>query len=308
MKKALLPLLSAALLLFVAGCGGNVDPDDVVFPDPATKDQAVSIEFNQGEVLKLELPNRLGNSGEIVTVTIPQIDLSEANRYILLIDEQFTKANMGSIKAAWTGRYTFDRNANLYRLDGFGVISIKDKLCKIEPTFVKANLPSYEIPANIKKIITSGNLMANLCRTWKVSSVHIKVQGGKNNVNFSKGFENGCDLHEIGVFCKEKGVSLSDADIKALEGYKVSEILLEGNNNIIISFNAADAFYGTYSANGNSFSWKLTNSNQIIAANADGKVSFDKKAQTAELAMNTIVRGGGETYNAVFTFNLAPVN
>ena len=55
MKKALFTLFAASLLM-AAAC--EKDGGKTAFPDPATKDVAVSIAFDKGEILKMNLPER----------------------------------------------------------------------------------------------------------------------------------------------------------------------------------------------------------------------------------------------------------
>ena len=303
MKKVLFFLFSAALLLFAAGCDKDPQDNIPVFPDPATKDQAVSILFNKGEVLQLELPERIyGNgtmtAGSPVKVSIPQIDLSEANRYILYIGN----------KTVWTGRYTYDSKNKLYSLEDVGTIELKEASCIVTPVKVRAALDGpVEVPATIIPLWKAATsvVMNNLSRTWKVASTYITVDGGKNNVSFSKGF-NGCDFHEIGKYCKDMKVSLSDDDLASLQGYKVQEFMLEGNNSIIITFDSKDPYYGSYTANGNSFHWNLNDSNILLSATAVGAVSFPGNG-VAELVMNSHISAGSEKYTATITMTLEPV-
>ncbi len=305
MKKTFFFLFAISLFL-CAGCDESRQDDSVVFPDPATTDCAVQINFNKGEVLQLELPNRPNNSttpvsGDPVTVKIPQIDLTEASRYILYIDDKFTKASDPTV---WTGRFTFDRSTNTYSLEGFGTIKQKDGLCIVSPITTKAG-ESYELPATFTSFKRKDNAQINLSRTWKVASTYIKVKGGKSNVSISKGFD-GCNLYEIGSFCKDKGVSLTDDDLNLLKGYQITELMMLGNNNLVIGFQNAYSYYGTYTVSSSSFSWSLHNKNKLLPSNATGTVTFLKN-QTVELLLNTSINSSGESYDASLMFTLQEV-
>lgn len=304
MKKTLFFLFSLSLLLFAAGCDENEQDDSIVFPDPDTKDVAVIIDFNKGDVLHLELPNRPTNgttvdNGDLVTVTIPEIDLSEGKRYILYIED--TKAGTPTV---WTGRFTFDRSSNIYNLEGFGSIQTKDGLCIISPIKTKAGDP-IQLPATITPIKTADRPLSNISRTWKVTSTYVKAKGGKNNVKFSRGFD-GCDLHEIAQFCKKEGVSLTDDDIAQLVGFKITEMMLLGNKHIVIGFQSAGSYNGTYALNSSAFSWSLNTRNKLIPNTTQGTVSFLKN-QTVELYINTTITSGGESYDASMLFTLSEV-
>ena len=318
MKKVLFTLFAASLLLTV-GCNKKDDNVDVVFPEPATKAQAVSIAFDKGEDLKLELPERAkpsdpgsSNPDNLVDVKIPLIELTEGNRYVLYMEEATKSAAGLNVSTVWTGNYIYDKDGNIYRLEHFGEVKVSEGHFTLIPKFqlvLKAGEPepaAITLPATISTITTTTTVASNLSRTWKVVDTYISIQGGKNQVSFSNSFT-GCDFHEIGKNCKDMKVSLSDDDLAALQGYKVKEIMLEGNNSIIITFDSKDPYYGSYNANGTSFSWSLNDSNQLLSASASGTVGFPKNGQV-ELVLNTTVTGGNETYTGTITLRLEQVN
>ena len=319
MKKVLFTLFAATLLMAV-GCKKD-SGTDVVFPEPATKAEAVSIEFNKGEDLKLELLERIkpsdpasSQASQPVEVKVSTIELTEGNRYVMYIKDVDTKVRLGeTFEAVWTGCYILSQGRNVYKLERVGEIEIgtgSDEgfiLLRLDKDLsVKAGGAEMRVAATISPITTNSTVAANLSRTWKISSTHISIKGGKNEVNFSKGFT-GCDLHEIGKYCKDMKVSISDDDLAALQGYKVQEMMLEGNNSIIITFDSKDPYYGSYTANGTSFSWSLNESNKLISASASGTVGFPKNGQV-ELVLNSTITGGNETYTGTFTFTLEQVN
>ena len=314
MKKAFFTLCSVSLLLASAGCTQKNDVTDIEFAPPATKDLAVLVEFDKGEILHMELPNRdlsgkadKIKSGETASVDISSISMSEGSRYVLSIDGKATKASGLPTKTVWTGRFIYNFDSKEYELDGFGKLSLKEKGCRILPAAVKAGYGDpIEISATITNIHTNDIVASNLSRSWKVLSTYISVKGGKNEVSISRGFD-ACDFHEIGVFCQSQNVNLSNDDLAALEGYKVDEIMLEGNNSIIITFDSREPFYGSYSSNGTSFSWSLNDSNKLLSASSNGVVGFPKNGQV-ELVMNSTVTAGDETYTGTITFTMGQVN
>ena len=318
MKKVLFTLFAASLLMTVA-CNKNNDTE-VVFPDPATKAEAVSIKFDQGDDLTLLLLDRSKPSdpstaqpSKPVEVKVPIIELTEGNRYILYIDDAKTKVSTGTKFAkVWTGKYIFDKGRKVYQLEKVGEIDLSGgpekgtiKITPDESLQVKAPGTPMTLKGTIAYLMTNNSLLGNLSRTWKVASCHVKISDG--DVSFSKGFD-GCDLHAIAQSCSKDGkIAISDDDIKKLEGYKVKEIFLEGNGSIVINFDSADSYYGTFTASGTSFSWSLNDSNQLISANAQGTVGFPRNGST-ELVMKATVKGGGKTYTGEITFNLEQVN
>lgn len=316
MKKVLFPLFAAALLFTLAGCHGKDNDLIPEFPDPSTKEQAMSIQFDKGKFLELEMPRRENPSDpgsikndEIVKIKIPVIDLSEDSRYVLYCDEILTKADGKKFASVWTGRYTFDKSKGVFELEGFAKIEVDDKNGKVvvSPVLTKA---SYGTPvtldASIFRFETATAIAANLSRSWRITSTWVSIKGGKNDVNVSKGFD-GCDFYSMAQFFKTKKVSISDSRLAELEGYKVQEMLLEGNNSIIITFDAKDPYYGAWTLNGTNFTWSFNDSNFLLTSRANGSVRFPKNGQT-ELDMTMMITAGDESYTARIVFALEQVN
>lgn len=315
MKKVLFTLFATSLLMTVAGC--KKDGVDVVFPEPATKAEAVSVFMDKGQDLKLVLPDRAKPSdpssaqpSEPVEVRIPVLELTEGNRYVLYIDEK-TKANFNKpLESVWTGKYVYEQSTKTYKLDRFGEIQLDDNLLVFRPNkdlSVKAAEPEMRIACTINRMTTASTALSNLARTWKVASSFIKIKGGKDEIEITKGFT-GCDLYEIARFLKSKNVSLSDSDVDSLRGYNITEMYLAGSGSIIINFADAEAYYGNFQVDSKfNFSWELNDSNKLIAAKADGSVSFPRN-NSAEISMNMTVTAGNETYSGLVTFNLEEVN
>lgn len=313
MKKVLFTLLSASLMLAATGCNQK-DDMLVEFPAPATKEQAVSLEFNQGEILHLELPARnlsgdskdVKTTGETTSVKISSIDMSENNRYTLYIDGKNTKVPDKTPILIWTGHYIYNFETKEYEMDGFGKLSLKEKGCRIQPLLSKASYGDpQEIAATIIKIITGSTAASNLARNWTVVSTQLTVEGGSDNINISRNFD-GCDFKEMALYCKSKRVNLTDEDIARLEGFKVSNISIQGNNTLIIGFDDAQPFYGSYTLNGNNFTWELNDSNKLLSASATGSYSFTLNGHI-KLSMTTSVSAKSETYSGTLGFDLAQV-
>ena len=320
MKKIYYAVAAVAMTLLAAGCF-KTDPknNDKIpeFAEPSTKDHAMSIQF-EGSLLEVDLPMRSapsdptsGLEGEKVSLKIPVIHLSEDSRYVLFINEigDFKKEN--DYASVWTGPYVFDKNDNSYELEGFAKLEVNENegKCIVRPVVTKATAQygdAIPMDAVVNHFVQTTAVSANLNRTWKVASTHISVKGGKNEVNFSKGFT-GCDLQEIGKYCKDMKVSISDDDLAGLQGYKVQEIMLEGNNSVIITFDSKDPYYGSYTANGTSFTWSLNESNRFFSAHATGTVGFPRNGQV-ELVLNSTITGGNETYTGTVTFTLEQGN
>ncbi len=312
MKKALFTLLAASLL---AACGKNNDNVEVVFPEPATKAEAVSIEFNKGVELNLELPDRAKPSepasakpSDPVKVKIPEIELTEDGRYILFIEDKATKALADQkFVTVWSGRYTFDKASEIYKLDRFGEIKVDHVNAKVtirpnDGLQVKAEGAEVSLAATISRINAASIIVANLARSWTVGSTYVKISGGQNNVSLSKSYK-GCDLHEIATDLKDKGFALAGKDVDALVGYVISEFIFVGNGKMLMNFDTESPYYGNWEINGTNFSWSLNNSNKLIDAKASGNISFPSSGQ-ALLVANAVVNAGNDKYIGTIEFTL----
>jgi hypothetical protein len=311
MKKAIFTLFAASLLL--VSCNKGINPGDVIFPDPATKAYAMSVNFDLGDPLYLELPERSvpndpasTTSGKTADVDIIGIDFSDDSRYALYIGEKNTKAIGGKKPIlVWLGKFQY--SGDTYKMDGFGELTVKgNNTVTVRPKATKANQESYELKATITKFAELSAAAANLARNWKVETTYIKVSGGNNNVSVSQNFV-GCDLHEIARTLKEKKVNLSDADVAKLAGYKITELNFLGNNSMIMNFDGPESYFGTWSVSGNNISWELNDSNKLIAAKATGTFSFPSNGK-ADLIINIQVSHGDETYTGTVDFSLSHVN
>lgn len=307
MKNLIIAALAATAILSVA-C--KKDNAVVVLPEPATKNEAVSIKFDKGQTLNIDLPDRAvpndpstAKSGVNVNLDIVGIDLSESSRYVLYIGEKTTKAS-AKPQIVWMGKFKF--NSGRYILDGFGDLVIKDlKEIKIIPVSTKADGAEITIPASVTAIPPQTYMLAsNLARNWKISSTFIKVSGGKNEVSASRTFT-GCDIHEIASFVVSKGVKISDSELDKLSGYKVKEINFIGNNSLVINFDGPESYYGTWNLSGTDFTWKLDNASNNVVAEAKG--SFNMTSDSIKLVLNTTINAGDEKYTGLVELIILPV-
>ena len=318
MKKALFTLFAASLLMSVACTKKDVE---VVLPEPATKAEAVSIDFNKGEDLKFELlerkkPNDPSSTiaDQTVEVKVRSIDLAEGNRYVLYLDEKDTKAtiNPSTKMVIWMGRYTVV-GQDQYKLDGLCQVTLDKGNGKVtiipdKDVAVKADTAEYEYAATITPIEATSTVAANLARNWKVKNTYVQIEGGKGDqkVTVKKNFV-GCDLHEIGRTLKENKVGLSDADVAQLAGYNLTELNFLGNGNMIMNFDGPESYYGTWNVSGNTLTWEMNDSNKLLSAKATGTVSFPGN-KSGQLLINADVASGDEKYTGTIRFDLEQVD
>lgn len=295
MKKTVFVALAATM--FLTNSCFIKDNTVVVLPDPDTKEQAVSIDFNQGQTLQMELPDRevpskpsTAKPGNPVKLDIVGIDLSESSRYILYVNEIETKA-ITKAKLVWLGSYKFSNGR--YVLEGFGDIVINEsKSVTVFPASTKAEGGEITIPASIVAIpAPTTRPAANLCRSWKITSMFIKVEGGKNKMSASRDFQ-GCNIYDVAKFIKDKGANISASELDKLVGYEVDELLFEGNNKVVLTFTGEDPYFGTWTMIGNDFTWTLDNSETEVLTKVNGTVDWNKSTIT----LSVKVTSGEETY------------
>lgn len=303
MKKVFLffSMIAASLLLTVA-CDETNDNTDVVLPDPPTKDAAVSVQFDQGEKLNLELPDRTKptdpdavKTGSTAQVQIRAIDMSENSRYILYIDDKMTKASTDII---WTGKFTM--SGDVYKLKGFGDLKIDKDKCMISPYPVKAGTGEITLPATIKNMKTPDRMAANLARSWKVTRTFLTVTG---KVSIEKDFS-GCNLEEMARYCANNGINI---DPSTVAGYSLTEFNFLGNNNMFIVYGNGEEFHGTYNLSSGNISWQLNKGNDFLPARATGTISFPKNGETS-LTVNFSFTASGEKYTGSATMTIAQAN
>ena len=330
MKKVLFALAASSLLavscdglLGELGWGengngqGGQEKKEAVLPEPATVNEAINIQFDQGETLKLELPERAKPNDPIAiipeappaTVDIRAIEFTESSRYILRMGETETKVlNAGIKEKVWTGRYEF--HEGVYQMEGIGELRVRKEenicLIRVNRTPTKADgdqFPEISTKASIAAIPNPGTqIERNLARNWKVKSTYIKVSSTNNGISGARGFD-GCDMHEIASYLKSKNANISDADLEKLEGYKITEIIFNGLKEIVINFDGPEAFTGYWDLNTNEFSWTLLDTNDFIPANTTGKATFPEGGPYL-LTINTEVKGDGDVYAGTIEFTL----
>ncbi|MBR5056797.1 MAG: hypothetical protein IKX03_06340 [Bacteroidales bacterium] len=290
MKKVLFILFAASLFL-TAAC----EKSDPVYPDPATKKEAVIIKFNKGQVPQMTISK--------VDVTITEIDLTEASRYVLFVTKGDGKSTV------WMGQCAPQNGT--YNLQGFGNIELLDGKVAIRPSAgvtVRAESGVYTYEATILPMPQISPAAANLCRNWKVKSTFVKLEGGKadQKVSVSKSFV-GCDLHEIARTLKENKIGISDADVAKLAGYHLTELNFIGNSTMIMNFDGPESYYGSWILSGNTITWEINNSNALLSAKATGTISFPGN-KSAQLLINTDVAAGDKKYTGTIRFDLEQID
>lgn len=326
MKKLLLTFTAASLLavscegLFgdIGGNGqGGQEKKEAVLPEPATVDEALCIQFDQGEALKLELqdrvkPNDPGETlpGDPIPVEIHTIEFTESSRYILRMSGNDTKAlsTLGNTEKVWTGK--FKVLDGVYQMEGIGDLRVKRNeglvFMKVDRNTTKAGenaISEFSARASIASIPRpNAQIERNLARNWKVKSTYIKVSSTNSSISGARGFD-GCDMHEIASYLKSKNANISDADLVELEGYRITEIIFNGLKEIIINFDGPEAFTGNWNLASNEFSWTLFDTNDFIPANTTGKATFPEGGPYL-LTINTQFNEGSDTFTGIIEFTL----
>jgi hypothetical protein len=291
MKKVLFILFAVSLFL-TAAC----EKSDPVYPDPATKKEAVIIKFNKGQVPQMTISK--------VDVTITEIDLTEASRFVLYVTKDDGKSTV------WMSKYAPQNET--YNLQGFGNIELLDGKVAIRPSAgvtVRAESGVYTYEATIMPMPQMNSATAaNMARNWKVKSTFVKLEGGKadQKVSVSKSFV-GCDLHEISRTLKENNIGFSDADVAKLAGYQLTELNFIGNSTMIMNFDGPESYYGSWILSGNTITWEINNSNALLSAKATGTISFPGN-KSAQLLINTDVAAGDEKYTGTIRFDLEQID
>lgn len=311
MKKILFSLFAVSLLM--VGCNKQpAEEEMIVLPDPSTKDVAMSIRFDKGEMLNLELPERAKPNdpdsaipNQYVELTISAIDLTEDSRYVLYYAEKVTKTFSIDAKGVLMG--SCDHLKGYVDLKGVGNLTVDEGGGKIKFDDGQGG-QQVALDATVQRIQTTSVVAANLARNWKVKSTYVKVEGGKEGqtASVSRNFV-GCDLHEIARFIKEKNFPLSDADVAQLAGYNLTELNFIGNSNMIMNFDGPESYYGTWNVSGNTVTWEMNDSNLLLSAKATGTVSFSGN-NSAQLLVNTDVAFGDGKYTGIIRFDLEQVN
>ena len=284
MKKVLYIALAAALFLPVACNNSKHDPDPgtKVLNDPATKKEAKVIVYNtaSGNVPVVELVEK----GEKISRPLKKLEFTEASRAILTLGSA-VKAEDELVVV-----YTYTVNGNTYTIPGIGTFTINGN-----NVVVTMGGETVTVTATVTQPTTSNTTAANLARTWTVKTIYVTVIGG--NINVEKLF-NGANLEEITKYVQDKGVKFTEAQLEAVKGYSVSELIFTGDNTFIIDFVDANPFYGKWTLNGNAFSYNLTyGENEFFNGSAKGTVSFPAASDEARLNIDATVSAGSDNYN-----------
>lgn len=294
MKKTLFVLM-AAMLVLPLGCkknNGGESGKDVVMDDPATKELAQVVSFNE--------PVEFPKIGEV-----KRIEFSEGSRYIMTYAEKEV-VNYSAVKAddeklhVKVGTFTF--KDGVYTLSDAGTIKIDGggKTVNVTPE----GGSEQSVGASVQPTTTGGNTVkANAARTWKLDEIRIKI--ADKDASVSKSY--GPDLQAIAKDIKGKGVKISDDIIKDLAGYTVKEIIITGSGSFVISFTGAEAISGTCDISSTSFKYTLPESSNPIFSSgvATGTIEFGESS--AVIAVDVVMNAGNDTYKASFTMTLSEV-
>lgn len=300
MKKSLLFLaaLSFVAIPFLFSCNkpdnGEDPEEEIVMPEPPSKDAAVKIIFPADD-----LPKYVDKAGEY---EILQIEFTEANRYILQRRVTATKANVGDIE--WImGSYTTGANGDYHcQGDSFsGDVNVGSSSGSsgnasvgVNPTGEGNENNNYNGNANVQDTQAPASQdQSNAVRNWEVKAVQVHVSG--KGIDIKKTFNNGCDLYGMAEWASNEGsIGGLKNRLSELQGYKVKEVTFTGDNTFSISFTGANtkAVRGNYTMNttAKTVNFTLPEGNAFFHGSVPGSYTFPTD-KSMELTMNTTVEG-----------------
>lgn len=294
MKKNLLLLaMMAFTTLGFTACSSEDDEDtnqDVVLTTPEYKNDAI----------KLRLDEPVEYDAEF---NITELELTESGNYLIKLEQ---KRDM-EVKATRAGgrsyKYLFDTyiklEALMYKLTGFGTVIIEQNGSKY---IVTLSFNGKTVTVNATRIIA--NIIANqkttnLCRTWKVISTRVKIDG-------ESGFyqEDGCDLNSILTYIKQHA-EISD-NVEATQ--KVKAIIFSYNGSFTLRYynqqtdkatwKWADASKGTIS-----YTWDATDMGYTFV-NGQAEVKIKPQGTPSQLLLYGTVKKSGSMKNITITINI----
>lgn len=294
MKKnlLLLAMLAFTTLGFTA-CSSEDDEEtnqDVVLTTPEYKNDAIK--------LLLDEPVEYDNE-----FNITELELTESGNYFIKLEQ---KRDM-EVKATRAGgrsyKYLFDNyiklEALMYKLTGFGTVTIEQNGSKY---IVTLSFNGKTVTVNATRIIA--NIIANqkttnLCRTWKVISTRVKIDG-------ESGFyqEDGCNINSILTYIKQHA-EISD-NVEASQ--KVKAIIFSYNGSFTLRYynhqtdkatwKWADASKGTIS-----YTWDASDMGYSFV-NGQAEVKIKPKGTPSQLFLYGTVKKSGATKNITITINM----
>lgn len=185
----------------------------------------------------------------------------------------------------------------VYNVSGVGKFEIIGNTIQFTPAGSSSSITVNG--ATVKDIVAGSALIANMSRSWTVSSSIISVKGAAlGSAGIQKKIDGTLDLLEFANWAEglNKGISFSDKDKKELSGYRVKNIIITGDNTFVIKFTEKYPFYGKWNLSGSTFSYDLGDlGNAIINGKATGTFTFPAD-NTALLDVKATITAGGTTY------------
>ena len=151
----------------------------------------------------------------------------------------------------------------------------------------------------------------DICRDWKVDETIIKVTGDgiSSELGMAKSF-NGCNIHDISVYLRDKGVKIDEQS----SGYIVKRVVFFENGGFAILFNGEKPFYGPFSlGKSGEFTYDFTaedasydDGNPILSGKASGSFNLPGNGK-GRLELNCVLKSKeGKAYSVNVIFFLLP--
>lgn len=306
MKKYFILLAALALTFSFASCNKDPKPDDkkdepVVMKPAATADVAKKVSFSA--VADDSKPTYVVGDKKY---KILSIEFTESARFVMLRKYAGTTKGDDDVEVI-TGSYTENNGTYTCTSDAAGEFNGSVEASNngssanvsITTTNEDGNQETQNVQGNVSATSSGSTEKTNASRAWKVNSSLVVIAG--NGVSLNKGFT-GFDLGAIASYASSNGVSGLDASKFA--GYSVTSFIFTGNNTLTITLAGAKDLYGSYTLNGESFSYTVETggTNELINASAGGSLTFPADGQ-AELTFGSSFKG----YDADFTLYLSEI-
>ena len=283
MKKTLMLACLAAMLLPLASCNKNNDPQKA--KTPATP--AAFTQYAQ----KLEIKDKNND------LAIESIEFTEAGRY-LIASRVITKANDNEELVYTSGSYQV--NGNTYTLNGFGTVVINGSQVTITP--------EGESPVTVEATSVAPQetteLTTSICKVWKVDKVDVNISGGEIKESAAGVMLTTCNLYQIvNQLNSNYGLNIDPEPVKGME---VKCISITRQGTLIIEFTDSQfqPIVADYELSGNSFEYEFAGTqegNAVFNSHAKGSVN-PKSDGSLWLEITATVESDGKNYQGTVTF------
>ena len=151
------------------------------------------------------------------------------------------------------------------------------------------------------------DILAELCRKWKVSAIDIHVEGGdlaQGGISGGQVFKHG-NLYEIAKAIKAKGVNF---DAEKLQGYEITSVNFAPTGKILITFSNQDPYVGEWDIDkSGKFEYELDygEGNDLLNAEANGTITIG--GGKCKLELKGEIKGSKE-YTSTVSITLKPAN